>query len=95
MSPTPTPSSRPAAPAAQFNKAIELKPDFAEAYYERGIAKQAKGDFDGALTDYSKAIELKPDAFLAYEHRSKLRKAKGDAAGAQEDANKAAELRTR
>jgi len=43
--------------------AITLKPDSAEGYYNRGIAKRAKGDLDGAIADYSKAIEF--DAYYA------------------------------
>src|SRR5271165_2914688 len=54
--------------AATNGDAIELKPD-AAAYYNRGNAKRAKGDSDGAITDYSKAIELKPDFAEAYSNR--------------------------
>jgi hypothetical protein len=30
-------------------------------YYKSGVAKQTKGDLDGAIADYAKAIQLKPD----------------------------------
>jgi lipoprotein NlpI len=43
---------------ADFNKAIEIKPDFTEIYCFRGYVKQCKGDLDGALTDYNKVIDL-------------------------------------
>src|ERR1700730_7164570 len=36
-------------------KAIRLKPDYAEAYYNRGNTRGDKGDHDGALKDYAKA----------------------------------------
>jgi len=57
---------------ADLTKAIELKPDFADAYNNRGIAKHAKGEgwptgdsrrtklLDGAIADLTKAIKLKP-----------------------------------
>ncbi|MBI4711118.1 MAG: tetratricopeptide repeat protein [Candidatus Omnitrophica bacterium] len=44
-----------------FSKAIELKPDFAEAYYNRGFAYYIKGKKDKALADFNKALELRPD----------------------------------
>jgi hypothetical protein len=34
------------------------KPDDAEAFYNRGIARYAKGDVEGAVQDYSEAIRL-------------------------------------
>jgi tetratricopeptide (TPR) repeat protein len=45
---------------ADYNRAIELRPDYAQAYNLRGAAKKAKGDLDGALADCNRAIELKP-----------------------------------
>ena len=78
--------------AATNGDAIELKPD-AEAYYNRGIAKRAKGDLDGAIADYTKAIELKPDYAVAYSNRGAAKQAKGDLDGAIADFTKAIELK--
>jgi hypothetical protein len=38
------------------NKAIEMKPNYADAFFNRGFAKDDKGDLEGA--DVSKALEL-------------------------------------
>jgi tetratricopeptide (TPR) repeat protein len=46
---------------ADYNRAIELKPDYVDAYIGRGGAEYKKGDPESALADYNKAIELKPD----------------------------------
>ncbi len=35
-----------------------IKPDFALAFYNRNLARRAKGDLEGALKDYSEAIRL-------------------------------------
>ncbi len=43
---------------ADFNKAIQLKPDYAFAYYSRGYSKHYLKDKIGACTDWSKAGEL-------------------------------------
>src|SRR5436190_9065424 len=44
-----------------LNQAIAAKPDFAEAYRNRGRAYRGKGDYDRALSDFDRAIALKPD----------------------------------
>ena len=54
---------------ADCNRALEIKPDIAEAYNNRGTAKDMKGDVDGAIADYSKAIELDPAYVSAYSNR--------------------------
>ena len=46
---------------ADYNKAIELNPDYLFAYMERGYLKYALEDYRGAIADYTKAIELRPD----------------------------------
>lgn len=57
---------------ADFNKAIEIKPDFTEVYCVRGYVKQCKGDLDGAFIDYNKVIEMNPRLALVYSMRGLL-----------------------
>ena len=45
---------------ADYDLAIELNPDDAEAYIFRGIAKRGLGDHDGYEADRKRAIELDP-----------------------------------
>jgi len=40
---------------------LELKPNFAEAWYILGLAKEYLNDFDGAKEAYEKALDLNPD----------------------------------
>lgn len=63
-----------------YTKAIELNPNFADAYYNRGLAWVAikEKEYDKAIKDYTKAIELKPDyADAYYNERGLAWKAKG------------------
>ena len=46
---------------ASYTKALSLKPDYAEAYYNMGNALQEQGKLDEAIEAYTKALELKPD----------------------------------
>jgi tetratricopeptide (TPR) repeat protein len=43
-----------------YNKAIELRPFYADAYVGLGDAKAAKGDVDGAVNAYTKALSYNP-----------------------------------
>lgn len=43
-----------------FDEAIELNPNFAQAYHERGRAKLLNGDKDGSMEDMKKGLELDP-----------------------------------
>ncbi|MCK4733511.1 MAG: tetratricopeptide repeat protein, partial [Methanophagales archaeon] len=52
-----------------YDKAIELKPDFAEAWNNRGVALGKLGRYDEALKAHDKAIELKPDYAEAWNNR--------------------------
>lgn len=40
------------------NKAIELKPDDLDAYFNRGISRSKLGEKDKAIADYQKAADL-------------------------------------
>ena len=75
-----------------YNKAIELNPQDAEAYHNRGIAKADSGDYQGAFADFDKAIELNPKDADAYQNRGVAKADSGDHQGALADYNKAIEL---
>src|SRR3984893_2762380 len=75
-----------------YAEAIRLKPDFALAYNNRGVARR-KGDLDGAIMDYAEAIRLKPDFALAYNNRGVAHSDKGDLDGAIKDYAEAIRLK--
>ena len=52
-----------------YDKAIALRPDFAHAFYDRGIALQLAGRTDDAVSSYDKAIALKADLAGAHHNR--------------------------
>jgi lipoprotein NlpI len=76
-----------------YTEAIRIKPDYAEAYYNRGIARKAKGDLDGAIKDYTEAIRIKPDHASAYINRGSARREKGDLDGAIKDYTEAIRIK--
>jgi hypothetical protein len=41
-----------------YTEALRLKPDYAEAFNNRGVARRAKGDEAGALQDFAEAHRL-------------------------------------
>ena len=52
-----------------YDKAIQLKPDHAKAYSNRGVTLQALGQLEEAIQSYDKAIQLKPDFAEAYSNQ--------------------------
>lgn len=52
-----------------YDQAIELMPNFADAYTSRGVVKSKLGDTDAAIADHDEAIRLKPDFAEAYINR--------------------------
>ncbi len=77
---------------ADYNKAIEINPRYAEAYNNRGLAKHKLKDYDGAISDFSKAIEINPRYGDAYTNRGLAKDKLGDKKGATVDYNKAVEI---
>ena len=61
-----------------FSQAITLKPDFAEAYNNRGLAYALQGAYGRAIEDFSQAIKLNPGDALAYYNRGYAYVQKGD-----------------
>ena len=68
-----------------YDKAIELKPGYANAYAIRGISYSKKGDLNTAIKDYNKAIELNPGDANAFANRGLAFKAKGMLKEAEQD----------
>ena len=76
-----------------LSEAIKLKPDYAEAYNNRGNVYSETGQYQMAIDDYSESIRLRPESVHAYNNRglaySKLEKQKE----AIEDYNEAIRLK--
>ena len=86
---------------ADYDKAIDLNPNFAKAYNNRGIAYyncgliagagvlpdlvRVENSFKSVVLDYDKAIELRFGDLKVYFNRSLIRLEKGDWEEAKED----------
>ncbi|MBN1819188.1 MAG: tetratricopeptide repeat protein [Prolixibacteraceae bacterium] len=57
-----------------FNKAIELEPEYTEAYVNRGIILRDNNRTSEALSDFNKALILKPNFEKVYFNRGNLLK---------------------
>ena len=75
-----------------YNKAIEINPNYSLAYYGRGLAKYDLGDKQGAIVDYNKAIELNPNLADAYYNRGNSYQQLGENQRALADFREAARL---
>ena len=45
----------------KLSRAIELNPDYVDAYYLRGLAYAGEGDYDKGIADFEKVAELDPN----------------------------------
>ena len=70
---------------ADYNKAIEINPNFADHYFNRGNEKGYLKDYYGAIADYTKAIELDPNYSIAYFTRGASKEKLADMSGACSD----------
>ena len=75
-----------------FDRAICLQPDLAEAYAARGNAKAVLGQYEEFLDDYEQAIQHKPDFAEAYYIRGGVRAALGNTEDARQDLEAALRL---
>ena len=76
-----------------FDKAIQLKNDYAEAYNNRGLAKHELREHTAALADFDIAIQLKPGLSVAYNNQGLAKQALGDLHAAIADYDKAIQLK--
>ena len=70
---------------ADYDRAIEINPRFAEAYSNRGNARLDGRDLDGSIADYDLAIKIDPVFAKAYGNRGLARLFQGDMAAAEKD----------
>lgn len=77
-----------------YSYAIELDPNCAESYSNRGLAYTSKGDYDRAIEDLNMAINLKSDYAIAYNNRGMAYGKKGDYDRAIGDLNMAIDLKS-
>jgi tetratricopeptide (TPR) repeat protein len=81
-----------------YEKAIELKPDYADAWSNKGVALGELNQYEEALNAFDKAIELKPDLILtphyaiAWYNRACIYSLKREKEKALSDLKKAIEL---
>ena len=77
-----------------YTQAIELNPDYSEAYNNRGILKKNfLDDKVGAMKDYDMAIEKNPNNSKAYYNRGNLKDDLGDEDGAMNDYDMAIKIK--
>jgi len=79
---------------ADYDKAIKLNPDNADAYCERGDFYYELDEYDKAISDYNKAIELAPNDAYAYYSRGIAYRKRGEASKEVSDLEKCIGLST-
>jgi tetratricopeptide (TPR) repeat protein len=78
---------------AAFDKAIELNPQYEDAYFERGNTYLDKGDHDRAIVEFEKIIRLTPQEAHGYNNRGYAYSLKGDLGRAVADYSEAIRLK--
>jgi tetratricopeptide (TPR) repeat protein len=73
---------------ADYTQAINLNPNFAPAYRDRGIAYSYSGDYDKALADFNQALRLNPNDPTVYRERGNIYGFQGDDTRALADYNR-------
>ncbi|HUB68593.1 MAG TPA: tetratricopeptide repeat protein [Candidatus Methylacidiphilales bacterium] len=82
----------PAMPGFSQSTATAAEPKNAKGYNDRGLARRARGDLDGAIGDYTRALALDPRYAQAYSNRGIAKQMKGDISGAIADYTQAITL---
>ena len=78
---------------ADYNKTIEINPQFSWPYFNRALVYRKLNRNDDALTDYQKALEIDPNYAKAYNSRAWMYCQQGKFNEALVDVDKALELK--
>jgi len=57
---------------AEYDKAIEIDPNFVEAYVKRGGLKFQKIEFAAAMEDYNRAVEISENLVEMHEYKASI-----------------------
>jgi len=68
-----------------LDRALELKPGWDHALYNRAIARENAGDLDGAESDLTDLLNLAPERVETLHQRARVRRLRGDVGGAKKD----------
>ena len=82
-------------PSKTLDRAIDLNPDFADAYSNLGLVYERKGDHEEAIKNFDRAIDLNPNDVAAYNNRGIAYGRKGDYEKAITDYTKAIPTQSR
>ena len=77
---------------AEFTRAVNRDPTFADAYYNRAIVYAVLGQLGQAVADLTRVIEIKPEFTQAYRNRGIIQAALGQYGQAITDFTKVLEL---
>lgn len=61
-----------------YKQVLRINPDYAEAYFNMGIALKKKGDLEAAIYSYKQALKINPDFAGALNNIGNILKDKGD-----------------
>ena len=61
-----------------YKQAIKIKPDYADAYNNLGVAQKNVGDLEAAINSYQHALKIKPDYAEAYYNMGNIQNEQGD-----------------
>lgn len=75
-----------------FNKAIEINPNYVGAYLYRANIEDEFGDYKGFLQDCKKASEIDPNNTNVYVYLSRVKRLHNDINGAMAAVNKALQI---
>src|SRR5262245_6343970 len=78
-----------------YSIAIDFMPEFAQAFFKRGLVQQERGSFSEAISDYSKTLQIEPDCAEAYDNRAYLHAVQHEVAKAFADWSAALEINPR
>ena len=76
-----------------YDRVIEIDPNFADAYYNRGVVKVRLKEFQEAIKDFDEAIDLDPKYLYSYVNRGIANAKLGEHKEAVKDFDKAVALK--